>query len=199
MNLWLSAGLTIITCGSLIAIEVLKRRFKISAEYTRRIAHIIIGTMGILGYLLGPIWLYAVVVGVLLIALMVFRRGNTLSSVTGVKRKSYGDILLPIGLLAAIPLTIHNPIYYIASISVMVYADSLCGIMSDISKKPAHTLAGSLVFMLATFIIFTIFTEIEWTHILWISLLLTVVEYYSKKGSDNLTLPVAAGLILLLF
>jgi len=199
MNLWLSAALTTATCGSLVIIEVMKRRFNISAEYTRRAAHIVIGTMGILGYLLGPVWLYAVVVGALFIVLLALRKGSILSSITGVKRKSFGDILLPVGLLAAIPLTLHNPIYYIVSISVMVYADSLCGIMSDVREKPAHTLTGSLVFMLATFIIVAVFTEIGWLHILWISLTLTVVELCSKRGSDNLTLPIAAGLILLLF
>lgn len=199
MNLLMSATYTIITCGSLAGIEVLKRKFKINPEYTRRAVHIIIGTMGILGYLLGPIWLYALVIGALTVILIILRAKGTLSSVTGVKRHSYGDVFLPLGLLAAIPLCAHNPSYYVVCIMITAYADSLCGIISDLQRKPKHTMAGSLVFFLVTFIIIALFTKIEWCQAAGLSLVLAVVENVSKKGSDNLTIPVAAGLLLLLF
>ncbi len=199
MNPIMSTIYTTITIGSLILIELLKRKFKISPEYTRRAAHIIIGTMGVLGYILGPVWLYALVIAILALALIILRHKNALSSITGVKRKSYGDIFLPLGLLIAIPLAHDNPTIYIASILITTYADSLCGIISDLQKKSAHTPTGSLVFALATFIILAIFTPIAWHHLLWISITLTIVEYISKKGSDNLTIPAVAGLLLLLF
>lgn len=199
MNLWISALYTSITCGSLVTIEILKRRHNISAEYTRRISHCIIGTMGILGYLLGPLWLYAIVTGALTIVLIILRQKNTLTSVTKVKRKSYGDIFLPLGLLATIPLTINHPANYVASILIMTFADSLCGIMSDLRKKQQHTISGSLVFTLTTFIILAIFTEIAWHNLLWISILIATIEYFSKVGSDNLTIPIATSIILLIF
>lgn len=199
MNLWISATYTILTCGALVAVEILKRKTKISAEYTRRIAHVLIGVMGILGYLLGPVWLYATVIGCLTLVLLIFRRGDTLSSITGVARKSYGDIFLPLGLLAAIPFTLNSPTYYVVSILITTFADSLCGLISDLQKKSAHTVTGSLVFFLMTFIIIAVFTEISWIHIVWGAALLTIIERISKKGSDNLTIPVAASLIFLLF
>jgi dolichol kinase len=199
MNLWASAGYVGLTVVAIGAVELLKRRFKISAEWTRRVMHVVIGTIAVGAYILGPVWLYAVVIGAMVMGMVAVRRWGWLSAVVDVRRKSLGDIFLPVGLLVTIPFAGGDVENYVASVLIMTYADSLAGVMSDLERKRKHTVVGSLVFFMVAMVIVWMVGGTKWWGAVAVAGVGTAVEAVSGYGSDNLTVPVAVAVVLSLF
>jgi len=105
---------------------------------------------------------------------------------------------------------IYGPLIGLAGVAVMGYGDGFAAIIGKSVKSPSYkigtttkTLAGSLTMLAITFIIlsgFLVYIKIPYWYFkaAVISLIVTVIEAVSIKGTDNLTVPLATvGLLLL--
>lgn len=105
---------------------------------------------------------------------------------------------------------IWGPTIGLAGIAVMGYSDALAAIVGRSVKSPSYTisttkktLAGSATMFCTTFIIisgFLAYCSIEnwFFKALSISVIDTILEAISIKGTDNLTVPIATVISLLL-
>ena len=105
---------------------------------------------------------------------------------------------------------LHNPAIGLCATFVMGYADGLAGLVGRKVKSKQYkikdskkSVAGSLTMLLVTFIILSLYmiiTKVPFWPIksIVISLMITVLEAVSIKGTDNLTVPLATCVLLLL-
>jgi len=79
---------------------------------------------------------------------------------------------------------------------VLTFADTAAGFVSNFYKEQRKMIRGSLVFFLIAFAIL-LATGSSLPEALVFALILTAVERFSPYGTDNLTVPAAAALLLL--
>jgi len=97
---------------------------------------------------------------------------------------------------------------------ILAFADGFAALIGYRINPNAKTLIGSIVFLISCFLIIYISNHFvfhtmnpsffsDWKmnliYSVFGSLILTVIEYYSKNGIDNLTIPVSAFLYLVFF
>lgn len=171
------------------------RRYGWSPDYTRRFAHIVSGLLVLLDYaLLSPIVLVTLVAGST-IMIAISQRFRFSRAIHYVSRRTYGEVFLSVGFLAAFAVD-SDPDVFIPSVLIITFADSLAGITTDMLRRTSQTIAGSLVFFVATVFILTTTTALPPLFIAGAALALTTVERLSPWGSDNLTVPLTAAVLL---
>ncbi len=178
-------------------VELLKRKFNLSAEITRRVIHIGSGFSALLDYLLVPGWPMVFLISSSIVIIVLSYRKKFFSSVHNVKRPTFGEIYLPLGVLGAYFISLLEPAAFIPALLITTLADSFAGLVSDFFKQPRKMWRGSLVFFLVTTAILFA-TPLSWPLVLLVAIALTLIERYSPLGSDNLTVPAAAALLLVL-
>jgi dolichol kinase len=181
-----------------ILLEFAKRKLNWSPEVTRRLAHIGSGVCGLLDYLLVSETTFLILMLLGIPFILISYRRNIFSSVHNVNRKTFGEIFLAVGVVAAYLVSLAQPEVFIPSLMIITFADSLAGLVSDLYKKPRKMLRGSIVFFSVTITILLIF-DYPVPGALAVALALTLIERFSPLGSDNLTVPTAAAVLLLLF
>ncbi len=105
---------------------------------------------------------------------------------------------------------IYGPLIGLAGVAVMGYSDGFAAIVGKSIKSPSYkigttkkTLAGSITMLAITFIIlsgFLVYVKVPYWYFkaAIISVIVTIIEAISIKGTDNLTVPLATvGLLLL--
>ncbi|MEI6850381.1 MAG: hypothetical protein WCK26_00260 [Candidatus Saccharibacteria bacterium] len=195
----ISAILILLPIVIVTVIEYTSRKFRVSPEITRKLVHITLGIVATLGFIEGPIWLYVFIVSILALFIAISFRKKLLSSINGVKRPTYGEVFLPIGILAPLVLVSHTPYIYVASILILTLADSGAGLTVYLLNKNKKTIAGSLVFFAIASVVIILCTNSPLLMAMGVALGVTVVERFSPFGSDNLTVPLAATALMLLF
>jgi dolichol kinase len=127
---------------------------------------------------------------------------NFLKSVHLEKRKTIGEILYPISLIILGYFFHEDTFVMISSIAVMGFADGISGLYN--LKHNRSSLKGSLIFFLITTAVilagYVIFNKqlliLDLLKIIFISITVSIIEYYSYFGTDNLTVPVFTALLL---
>ncbi|KKQ53148.1 hypothetical protein A2865_02545 [Candidatus Woesebacteria bacterium RIFCSPHIGHO2_01_FULL_39_17] len=179
----------------LLFLEYITRRNNFDKELTRRIAHILSGLFGaIMGSILEPP-VFITFVLVFLVIISLSYGVKFFSSIHNVKRKTYGEIFLPLGILIAYLLANGSMTNYLASVLILAISDPLAGIIGDISNKKLTY--GSVVFFVSTLsVLLVIFKFEQFVFVVSIALIVTLVERISSYGTDNLTIPLASSLLL---
>lgn len=190
-------GLTysIIFLFSLLFIEWLTRKNNLNKELTRRITHVLSGFFGaLMGLILSPtVFITLTLAFFLIISISYFYK--FFSSIHGVKRKTYGEIFLPLGILITYLLTPGSPKNFLASILILAISDPLAGLIGDFSKN--NILYRSITFFVSTIIILLIIFQSEQViFLITTAFVLTIVEKLSSLGTDNITIPVTSILLL---
>lgn len=189
--------------SGVVGLEVARRKFGYSPEITRRIVHVFSGLSTLLDYLLLPgIW-FVVLITTSLIGIAASQKFGWLTSVHSVKRHTFGEVFLPIGTLTTYWVSLDtNGLsdwrYFIPALLIMTFADAASGITSDLLKLQRKSWRGSLVFAAVTLAILISFGT-ELVQAVLFSLAITIVERLSKLGSDNLTVPLSAALLIRFF
>lgn len=104
---------------------------------------------------------------------------------------------------------IHNPLIGLGGILVMGYGDGLAAVIGAKVKSKEYkigdtnkTFAGSATMFIVTFIILSIFFihgDVWYIKAIISSIIITVIEAISVKGTDNITVPLAtSGLLYIL-
>lgn len=202
-TLLLASVLSTLFIAGVVSIEFLRRKYSYSPEITRRVVHIFSGLCTILDYLLLPSTWFLILISTSLVGIALSQKLGWLTSVHNVKRKTFGEVFLPIGSLStyaisAIPTGLSNPSYFLPALLIMTFADAAAGITSDLLKLARKSWRGSAVFFLiSTLILLAFGTNLPIAFAIAASL--TGVERISKLGSDNFTIPVMAAALLRLF
>ena len=202
----IALGISLIFCTSFAGIELIKRMFGVSPEITRRFAHMISGCVVLLEYIyLPPTWFVSLIIGGGIL-FYIFSRLNLLTSVNDVERQTYGQYVLSLGYLCAYIVSVSNPKVFIPALLIITFADSLAGLVGTLLKSKIRTWAGSITFFLVALGILIGYGDSltnPWNGMIFIApviaLGLTVVERQTPLGFDNVTVPVAAALLLLYF
>ena len=183
----------------LFAIEYLTRLKKYPKEITRRIAHMLSGIFGaIMGITLEP-WVFITFVLFFLLIISVSYVRKFFSSIHGVKRRTYGEIFLPLGILAAFLISNGETTTYLVSVLILSIADPLAGFLSDLQFDKKRILGSSSFFLCSLLILFLFLRSQPFSLLILQALLVTLVERISKYGTDNLSIPISTSLLLKVF
>ena len=129
------------------------------------------------------------------------------------KKDGLGTVYYAIALTILAYLTfgpLNNPIIGLCGIIVMGYGDGMAAVVGQSIKskqfkigKTTKSIAGSLTMLIITFIIlsgFFVYTDVVWWFVKAgiLSLIITIIEAVSIKGTDNITVPLSTALLLML-
>lgn len=217
-------GLTLIflcAFGLLLAfVELVYRRLRLDGEITRKFAHFAATLSTItFPYLFDDHWYVLALAVIFFLLLFISRNHSYLKSIHDIKRISAGSYLLP----AAIYLTflvshlMNDDFLFILPMLVLAICDPVAGIMGINLQQYNHkirifkwvlqkTWLGSFSFFVSCFFISIVALyfnqmriDLEILQIAFIiSLVSTIVELMSWKGTDNLLIPISVLLVLVL-
>jgi len=120
-----------------------------------------------------------------------------------VERKTFGEVFLPLGvILCATFFVPKNILAFQFGILIMGISDALASLFGErfgkhIIKVFGHkkSIEGSLAFFISSVIIVLFFTQRLGYQIVLIPLILTLIEFFSVLGLDNLILPIAGAFL----
>jgi phytol kinase len=195
----------------LVLSELLWKGSRIRGEFSRKFVHVIAGSFAaFLPFWVDYGWIALLALGAV-IAGLVNRRLKIFSVGSGVRRKSYGDLLFGIAILISALLK-PNKWLFAGAILQVALADGFAAIIGtrngkhkyvafSHSKSPIGTLAFYVVSLLVTLLALHFGGEAVAVHklevIAIVPLVLTVIENVSGYGTDNLTLPL--GFLALMY
>ncbi len=196
------------------AIGQVAHRFNIiNREFTRKFVHITIGTAAAFAPLYFESALYLIVIALFFAALDLYaiRRGY-LKGVHG-QRLSYGTFYFPL-VYTILILSCWNIDKRLITVGIMLFAvpdaiaavvgQSLRKVHSYVLVRDQKTVEGSLGFFVSAIIVlWIVFMLVDlrsdlpvYQIILTVSLLSSVIEMFSSRGSDNLFVPLGGALLL---
>lgn len=180
----------------LLIIEFITRKNNYPKELTRRLAHLLSGLFGILmGFVLDS-WVFITFAVVFFGIISTSYSIKFLTSIHGVKRKTYGEILLPLGILSAFLISGPTDSFLVA-VLILSVSDPLAGIISDLKLFDKGRWTGSAFFFLSAFLILVFFYKgQQLVMLLALAFVVTIVERFSTYGTDNLSIPLSASLLL---
>lgn len=174
--------------------EVLSRKYKWNPEEMRRVAHIFGAVFGV------GIGLYFsktifIVAAVSFIGLMAFsRRKHIFNHIHKVSRTTYGEELLPLGLLVAYLIGNADPQIFVPAFLITGISDPISGFVIN---KTKNRLFSFLSFVATSTVLLLIFTPLNLPILLVIALFVGIVEQLFTYGTDNLMVPIAVALVLI--
>lgn len=190
-------------------VEVIKNKFKIDAEISRKIVHILAGI--VVAFL--PFYMSFLEISFLSLifipVMLVSKRINFFSSIHSVKRKTLGEVYFPGAVFLVATAFPYTPLY-IYGMLVMSISDGLANVFGQrfgkskfqIGSVQKSYLGSSIFFVTALTIGLTILTfsytlsplTLVMTGI--IALILTLTESILTGGLDNLVLPTLGAALL---
>ena len=201
--------------------ELSYRRLELPTEVTRKFAHFTacISTI-VLPYVFTSHWYVFGLAVFFFLILFLSSKGVQLQSIHKIDRKSVGGFLLPPAVYVTFLISSYmdNKFMYVLPMLIVGISDPMAGMLGMNIKQNnkyikifGHTLQktafGSLAFLVSSFLIALIGLYIymgvfQW-RTLWLAMLISVVttitEMLSKRGWDNLLIPIATNIILILF
>lgn len=200
--------------------EVLRRSSRLTGEQTRRFVHIGVGIFVIFSPLFFKSALQPALLALIFILLnAVALKAGQMKGMHTTERRSYGTVFFPLTFLILIAMYWYSdPVILMLGMMVMTLADPLASIVGMKVKKPRQftfwkdpkSVQGSLVVFITTFIIITAFLPLfrwldgtpipNWQSLivmaLTVGVVATLAEAISSAGSDNLSLPLSAALMI---
>lgn len=183
--------------GFYILLELVQRKFKLNTEYTRKVAHVLSAIAAIIAsnYLSKPEFITITIIFLFLFILSYyFRILKSIHYNSSPTHKNYGEVLYPLSIILIAQFLYEDKILFILGLLILGISDSMAWLGGKIAKKNHKTILGSLLYFITTLIILA--TVVDIIPSLIISLALTIVERYSTKGSDNITVPIAYILLV---
>ena len=193
------AAATVLLVALMLALEALVRRRDWRHETTRRIAHVLACLYAIASHAVLPLWLFVLACSLFVLALVLSRRMKVLTSVHTTRRASLGEVYLPVGIIIAAlagALASESAVF-LATILILALADVAAGVTGDLLRAESKTRLGSLAFFAVSILIVQA-CGFGPLLSLAVAVVATLVERVSSRGTDNLTVPLAAGLLLAL-
>ena len=198
----------IITLGT-----ILEKKKRVSKEGSRKVIHIIVANWWFIYMFMFNNILYALIPPITFIILNIFSyKYKIIDSMERDNSNSLGTIYYPISLLFLVIISYLIKDKIISGIGILIlgYGDGLAALVgkkyNKIKLLNNKTLFGTLTMFIISTIISTIFL-IVFKDLKTITLILvvfitavsaTILELFTKKGLDNLTIPIGVTIILYL-
>ena len=189
---------------------------KIGKEASRKFIHIMLGNWWLIAmYFFNNVWFAAFVPLTFVIINYISYKKDIIKVMEREedKKDGLGTVYYACSLLILVIITfgvLNKPILGLVPIFVMAFGDGLAAIFGKLIKSKKYkvydtekSIAGSLTMFIVSFIIISIYL-VYINSTFWylkgiiISLIITVLEAISIKGTDNITVPIAT-LIMLMF
>lgn len=180
----------------LLIIELITRKNNYPKELTRRLAHLLSGLFGILMSFVLDSWVFITFAIVFLGIISISYSIKFLTSIHGVKRKTYGELLLPLGILSAYLIS-GVTTSYIVAVLILSISDPVAGLVGSSKFFDGNKKIGSIAFFVSALVIIIAFYKFQQLPLLLaITLVITIVEKISNYGTDNFTIPLTTSLLL---
>lgn len=185
-----------------IGVEVVGRATRLPLELTRKLTHILVGTLVAFAPFYMPIGFVALLAVMFTAVIAVSRRAGIFRSIHDPNRSGVGELWYPVGILAA-ALFFPEPHAFAFGVLTLALADGLAGLAGKLYGRTRikgviepKTYVGSLTFLVVAFAIAVFFLPLPIAACA--ALVLTAVELVSFRGLDNVVLPLVAGLFVAL-
>lgn len=188
----LISSIAVIICLS--ALELFYKN-RLHPNVTRKIAHILAGFFALgMAYVLDPLPYVVLALGFTALMIITMRL-HLFNSIHNVERRTFGAVLLPVGVLIAYLLAGGPSTAFATAVLILTLGDSLASVPGHIIGSTRKTSFGSVIFFVIAFTIYiAAWGQAYYFPAVASALVLTAVEKYSPWGSDNLTLPIVAVL-----
>ncbi|MCL4393135.1 hypothetical protein M1145_03260 [Patescibacteria group bacterium] len=181
-------------------IELIFRNKNIRKELIRVAIRIFTGIFFVFLYLNFNIFYFIMIVFASFFIMVFSFVFNIFSSIHSVDRKTYGEMLFPLGVLIALWIAYPYSSVFLASLLILTLADSFATIPGFFKKSDHKTIYGSLIFFIVSFVILYLFFGSQSLYInIFISLVLTGAEYIFTYGLDDFFIPTIGSILLLAF
>lgn len=192
---------TIIASLPLLLTELTHRKRRaLKPETSRKISHVGSATVVLILTTFLSLGEIAVIAGGFCALMIVARLNKVWKSLYGVSRSTWGEIFFPLGVLltALIATSTEEFICAIAVLGLSDTAAAIVGSRRGAKKigKTNKTFDGSLSFALVTALVFLITRAMPFTASVIAVFIITLVEFVSPYGLDNITIPV--GVVVLI-
>ena len=198
--------------------EVARKVLKLSPELSRKFVHVMVGILVSLAPFFLETKLPVIVLGVLFTVLnYVALKKDSLKGMHTTERVSFGTVYFPIAFsLLVVMFWDRNIVIFVLSMLILAFSDTAATVIGErVNSKRKFILwhdkkswPGSIAFFITTLIVvlaaYPIYAELagyqplSLVHLLGMAMftgfVASVAEAVSKRGSDNLTLTLAAGL-----
>ena len=186
---------TIALALSFVVLERLVRTRDVPTEITRRVAHVLACLFALLVHTLVPVWLF-VVLSLAFAALMwLSRHFHVFTAIHTVRRRSLGDVYLPLGIGIAALLGQADTAVFAAAVLILGLADVAAGLVGDYLRSSRKTWWGSGAFLAVSVVVLAL-CGFPVVAIAAVALLATVTERYSPLGTDNVSIPFVVAALL---
>lgn len=214
MSIW-GLVLSYVLVFLIIGISTALQKFKlVSDEGARKFIHIGVSNWWILAWIFfsgeNALW-YAIVPPITFILLNYYSyKTNLIKSMERSGNGNLGTVYFPISLLLLVIFTfgvVNRPEIGAVGILVLGYGDGLAAVIGKAYGKKKlinnKSLEGSLTMLFASLIVVTVILLVSGVALVTtlvaaivVAILSTVIELYTPKGLDNLTVPIFSSLIV---
>lgn len=187
--------------------EYLWRKKDISTEISRKVVHIGVASF-VAFWPLFMSWHYIEIIATaFLVVIILSRRLEVFKSIHSVERKTWGEALFAAAILI-MSITVHTDWIFAAALLHLGVADGLAALVGThygkdtVYKIFGHkkTLAGTMAFYSTSLVILTVtmvsWGGLPWYNLLWIPPIITLIENFAIKGTDDLFVPLSLAVIL---
>ena len=198
--------------------EIGRKVFNLSPELSRKFVHVMVGILVSLAPFFLTSSIPVILLGVLFTVLnFVALKKDSLKGMHTTERVSFGTVYFPIAFtLLVILFWERNIVLFVVAMLILAFSDTAATVVGERSKSThkfvlwhdKKSWAGSIAFFLTTLLVILVTLPLYMNfanqialplpHLLGLTLftafVATVGEAVSKRGSDNLTLTVAAAL-----
>ena len=167
----------------------------IQPEHARRLSHIGGSFAAIIFNYIVPQNIFALILISFIAIMIISKKAKFFPHIHNVKRNTFGEELLPLGFLFALFITNGNPYLFMICILIIGIADPLTGAIMQLYN---NNLFGFVVFFSVTFFILS-FSNMTIYQGLFSSIIIALTERMFSYGTDNLTVPIVTGILLMFF
>lgn len=196
--------------------ELLWRLNLVRGEYARKFVHILTATFAALWAFYMPPQAIAFVSICMVAVVIIVSRYSLFNSIRAVKRATYGEIWFPLG-IGVTALVFVDPYVYAVALLHLGLADGMAAVIGvsfgNKAKKfkvgkSTKSIAGTATFIIISFSVYLLYwlkfdgsllfsVNIALAYILSFcsAIIVATVELIAPKGSDNIAVPITAGIL----
>jgi len=178
-------------------LEVFKQKFKVKSEITRKLAHLLSGAFAVLFSFFLNKTEFIFVTSLFFVFFLIAYNKKLLKSINISSRKTYGEIVYPLGLIVLTVGLYHLKKQFIIGVLILAIPDTIAGCVGFKLRKKSKSLAGSLAYFFTTLIL--LLFNLNLASSILFAFILALIEFISPFGLDNLSIPIAYYLLSFLF
>ncbi len=192
----------------LISADKLKRKYKLSVEFSRKYVHVFVSFAWIIMiYFFHSSWHLMIPPITFVILNYISYKNNLFSAMERINNKSLGTVYYPISMLILSIITVLNSDFTASfgiGLFIMAIGDGLAPYFGSIKQKYKFnnnkTILGIITVFVSALFISVIFSNIynlplNIFDVLIISISSSILEFVGLKGYDNLLLPLGSAII----